>query len=369
MAQVLLNEIEKSYGDVQVVRKLSLQVAAGEFLVLVGASGCGKSTTLRMVAGLESITSGELRIGERVVNDVPPRDRDIAMVFQSYALYPHMTVYDNMAFGLTLRKVPKAEIATRVRHAAAMLGLDTLLDRKPAALSGGQRQRVAMGRAVVRQPAVFLFDEPLSNLDAKLRVQMRLEIAKLHKRLQATILYVTHDQVEAMTLADRIAVMHQGVLQQCASPHEIYATPVNTYVATFIGSPAMNLLPVAVTQDASGWQLTGSGLTLQLGPQEHNLPSTLTVGVRPQDWRRAQATEAIHARLRVEVVEPLGAETNVFGVLVDAIAVPIADKTAQQRQESATIWRSDPSDRVGDGDEIALHITRFHLFSADGQRL
>ena len=369
MAEVQLADIEKSYGDVHVVRQLNLQVAAGEFLVLVGASGCGKSTTLRMVAGLESISRGELRIGGRLVNDVPPRDRDIAMVFQSYALYPHMTVYDNMAFGLTLRKVPKPEVDQRVQAAAAMLGLGELLSRKPAALSGGQRQRVAMGRAVVRQPAVFLFDEPLSNLDAKLRVQMRLEIAKLHKRLHATILYVTHDQVEAMTLADRIAVMHEGVLQQCAAPQTIYNAPANTYVATFIGSPAMNLLPVRVERQSGGLRLSGSGLDLRVQARG-DAPDELVVGVRPQDWRRAADGEACHARLHVEVTEPLGAETNVFGNLADAqpstVAVP--DATTRQRQANATIWRTDPADPVRDGEAVGLHVTRLHLFDAAGRR-
>ncbi|MBM4345824.1 MAG: sn-glycerol-3-phosphate ABC transporter ATP-binding protein UgpC [Deltaproteobacteria bacterium] len=367
MAEVQLADIEKSYGDVHVVRRLNLQVAAGEFLVLVGASGCGKSTTLRMVAGLESITRGELRIGGRLVNDVAPRDRDIAMVFQSYALYPHMTVYDNMAFGLTLRKVPKAEIAERVQAAAAMLGLGDLLARKPAALSGGQRQRVAMGRAVVRQPAVFLFDEPLSNLDAKLRVQMRLEIAKLHKRLNATILYVTHDQVEAMTLADRIAVMHEGVLQQCAAPQTVYNAPANTYVATFIGSPAMNLLPVRTEWQGDQLRLRGSGLDLRAAAPA-DAPAEMVVGVRPQDWRRAPAGAAAHARLRVEVTEPLGAETNVFGALTAQDPVAATDPTTRQRLASATIWRTDPADLVRDGDEVDLQVTRLHLFDAAGQR-
>lgn len=303
MAGVILQDIEKLYGDVAVVRKLNLRVADGEFLVLVGASGCGKSTTLRMVAGLEAISAGTLHIGERLVNDVHPRDRDIAMVFQSYALYPHMSVYENMAFGLRLRKVAPEQIDARVSAAAELLGLTTFLQRKPAALSGGQRQRVAMGRAVVREPSVFLFDEPLSNLDAKLRVQMRLEIAKLHKRLRTTILYVTHDQIEAMTLADRIAVMHEGLLQQCATPDEIYRKPANTYVATFIGSPSMNLWPVRFEKGA----LLAPGLCLaDAGDLADNTQYTL--GVRPQDLRVVAAGEA-DLTLQVDVVEPLGSET------------------------------------------------------------
>ena len=364
MARVLLTDIEKSYGQVAVVRKLNLDIAAGEFVVLVGASGCGKSTTLRMVAGLEAITAGTLTIGDRVVNTVPPRDRDIAMVFQSYALYPHMTVYDNMAFGLTLRKTPKAEIETRVQAAAKMLGLEPLLQRKPAALSGGQRQRVAMGRAVVRQPAVFLFDEPLSNLDAKLRVQMRLEIARLHKRLGATILYVTHDQVEAMTLADRIAVMHEGVLQQCATPAEIYGAPANTFVATFIGSPAMNLLPVHLENGV----LKGSGLSWPVG-QGQQVGGEAIVGIRPQDWRVARPGEPVHATLRVDVVEPLGAETNVFGELVGATVVAVTDKSTQLRQESGCILRVDPADAPVEGAEVPLVVERVHLFGRNGTRL
>ncbi len=390
MARVLLTDIEKAYGDVRVVRRLNLDVADGEFLVLVGASGCGKSTTLRMVAGLEAISAGDLFIGERRVNDVAPRDRDIAMVFQSYALYPHMTVYQNLAFGLTLRGVPAAEIEKRVQEAAKMLGLVEYLQRKPAALSGGQRQRVAMGRAVVRQPSVFLFDEPLSNLDAKLRVQMRLEIARLHKRLGTTILYVTHDQVEAMTLADRIAVMHEGVLQQCAPPQEIYNRPANTYVATFIGSPAMNLLPVvAQPLPDGGARLVGSGLNVTLnsadvarylpeGPPAGGLPEQLTVGVRPQDWRVVSDSDPqVDALMAVDVTEPLGAETFVFGELELPAGPPGQDLYAgrdgstRHRRESACILRCEPAVPVSDGQRVALHIDRERLllFAADGTRL
>ena len=357
MARVSLIDIEKSYGDVQVVKRLNLDVANGELVVLVGASGCGKSTTLRMVAGLETITAGTLRFDDRVVNDLSPRQRDIAMVFQSYALYPHMTVFENLAFGLRLRQMPQVEIDKRVREAAALLGLDDLLARKPAALSGGQRQRVAMGRAVVREPSVFLFDEPLSNLDAKLRVQMRLEIAKLHQRLGATMLYVTHDQVEAMTLADRIAVMHEGWLQQCASPQEIYAAPANTYVATFIGSPGMNL-----------WRL----------PLGHSFPPDVALmGVRPQDLRACAAAEAT-VQLRVEVVEPLGADTFAYGEAVDAAGRALADPASlgqsdpatRLRAESASVVRLDPQTRVRPGEVLPLAVQpgSLHLFDTSGAR-
>ncbi|MEL7372417.1 MAG: sn-glycerol-3-phosphate ABC transporter ATP-binding protein UgpC, partial [Myxococcota bacterium] len=240
MASLQLENVYKRYGDVEVVKNVNLDIEDGDFVVLVGPSGCGKSTTLRMIAGLEEITEGTMRIGDDVVNKLSPRDRDVAMVFQSYALYPHMTVRDNISFGLKLRKMPKEEIDSRVNDAARILGLDDLLERKPKQLSGGQRQRVAMGRSIVRQPAVFLFDEPLSNLDAKLRVQMRAEIAQLHQRLGTTTVYVTHDQVEAMTLAKHIVVMNKGVVQQVGAPLELYRDPANTFVAGFIGSPSMN---------------------------------------------------------------------------------------------------------------------------------
>ena len=246
MAQVVLDHVTKQFGNVTAVNDLSISVRDKEFLVLVGPSGCGKTTALRMVAGLEEVSGGTISIGDRVVNDVSPKDRDIAMVFQSYALYPHMNVYDNMAFGLKMRHIPKEEIGRRVKEAASILGIEMLLDRKPKALSGGQRQRVALGRAIVREPAVFLMDEPLSNLDAKLRVATRAELIKLHQRLQTTIIYVTHDQVEAMTMGTRIAVMRDGVLQQLESPKNIYEHPANMFVAGFIGSPAMNFFDVGV---------------------------------------------------------------------------------------------------------------------------
>src|ERR1700693_5694427 len=263
MAQVVLKELNKKYDEVHAVKDVNLTIRDKEFMVLVGPSGCGKTTTLRMVAGLEEITSGEIAIGDRVVNDLPPKDRDIAMVFQNYALYPHMSVYDNMAFGLKMRKFPKPEIQKRVQDAAEILGIQELLKRKPRQLSGGQRQRVAGGRAIVRHPQVFLFDEPLSNLDAKLRVQMRVELKRLHERLETTAIYVTHDQVEAMTLGSRVVVMKDGWVQQVGEPLEIYGRPANKFVAGFIGSPAMNFAHVRVGGAHGGVFARGGGLPLQ----------------------------------------------------------------------------------------------------------
>ncbi|CAN5623779.1 sn-glycerol-3-phosphate ABC transporter ATP-binding protein UgpC [soil metagenome] len=318
MTQVSIRNVVKDYETYQAVRGVNLDIRAGEFLVLVGPSGCGKSTMLRMIAGLEDISSGEIQIGDRVVNDVPPRDRDIAMVFQNYALYPHMSVYDNMAFGLQLRKLPKAEIEPRVAKAAKILDLTSLLDRKPRALSGGQRQRVAMGRSIVRDAKVFLFDEPLSNLDAKLRVHMRTEIKKIHQTVRTTTIYVTHDQVEAMTLADRVVVMNHGVIEQVGTPQELYRHPVNRFVAGFIGSPAMNFLPCALSQ-------AGDGLALRL-PDGQTLPvpasraaryvaqagTALELGLRPEHLTNVSEglrSEAPTLNARVEVVEPMGSET------------------------------------------------------------
>lgn len=293
MAGVILENVSKSYGDTEVVRDVGLEVADGEFVVFVGPSGCGKSTLLRMIAGLEDIGSGRIRIGGAVVNEVAPSKRGVAMVFQSYALYPHMTVYRNMAFGLEQAKTPRAEIDRRVRSAAEVLHIAEFLDRSPRALSGGQRQRVAIGRAIVREPEVFLFDEPLSNLDAALRVHTRLEIARLHERLGTTMIYVTHDQVEAMTLADRIVILREGRIEQIGSPVELYERPQNTFVAQFIGSPKMNLLSSGDLADTAPQALKS------LDPQ------AAVIGIRPEHLRACAPEDAL-IRARLELVEPLG---------------------------------------------------------------
>lgn len=319
MAQVILRKLNKSYGDIQVVQDVNLEIPDREFFVLVGPSGCGKSTTLRMIAGLEEITSGEVWIGDRLVNKVPPKDRDIAMVFQNYALYPHMTVYQNMAFGLKLRKYSKKEIEARVKEAAEILGIEPLLERRPKELSGGQRQRVAVGRSIVRKPKVFLFDEPLSNLDAKMRVRMRVELSKLHNRLQATMIYVTHDQLEAMTLASRVAVMKDGVVQQVAPPLQLYSQPDNKFVAGFIGSPPMNFMEVSVVQRNGGLCLDVQKkgfikLEAQMAKKlESRAGQTLILGVRPEDvydkvYYMGGSAESRVVKGRVEVIEPMGAE-------------------------------------------------------------
>ena len=323
MASVTLRNIEKVYpGGVKAVKGVNLEIRNKEFLVLVGPSGCGKSTTLRMVAGLEDITAGEIFIGDTLVNGVPPKDRDIAMVFQNYALYPHMTVYKNMAFGLMLRKYPKKEIRQRVQEAAEILGITELLGRKPKALSGGQRQRVAVGRAIVRQPKVFLFDEPLSNLDAKLRVQMRAEIKKLHQRLQATMIYVTHDQVEAMTMGDRIVVMLDGEIQQIAEPLELYHRPANKFVAGFIGSPPMNLIEglICATNGTMRFRDPSGVLDLAVPEDKRSIldayvDKKVSIGIRPEDLNENPSQEPIDGRsiqANVEVVEPMGSEINVY---------------------------------------------------------
>jgi multiple sugar transport system ATP-binding protein len=330
MASVTLRDVRKEYdhgGRAQVaVHDVNLEIADGELVVLVGPSGCGKSTTLRMIAGLESVTAGTLSIGERVVNDLPPRERDVAMVFQNYALYPHMTAYENMAFALRLRKRPAREIEERVRRAANMLGIEELLPRKPRAMSGGQRQRVAVGRAVVREPEVFLFDEPLSNLDARLRVQMRREFAKLHERLGATMVYVTHDQLEAMTLGDRIVVMNEGRVQQIDTPMALYEHPANTFVARFMGTPPMNLIEgVVVSDGAIRFRSSDGSLVLtppdrwaaRLAPYAAGERGVI-LGVRPEDISIvADAEEAARSgdstvRARVELVEPTGSEALIY---------------------------------------------------------
>jgi len=360
MAKVRLDSVGKTYANgVNAVSDVSFETGDGELLVLVGPSGCGKSTTLRLIAGLESITTGDVHIGGRRVNDVAPRDRDIAMVFQNYALYPHMTVFANLAFGLKLRKLSRAEIDERVRAAAATLDIGAVLERRPAELSGGQRQRVAVGRAIVRDPAVFLFDEPLSNLDAKLRAQTRKEIARLHRDLGATMIYVTHDQVEAMTLGDRIVVMDGGVVQQIATPSRLYDRPANRFVAGFIGNPSMNLVVGGVVrQDGPWFRSSGPGLHLALdGATGIPEPGTaVTLGFRPEHATITAETSPATAELVIDVIEPLGNEMIVYGRAGEAeVAVRLA-----------------PRDLPAPGSTVNLLIdrSRLHFFeAASGDRL
>lgn len=360
MASVTYENVYKRFGEVVAVNDMSIEVADKEFLVLVGPSGCGKTTALRLLAGLEEISEGKISIGDRTVNDVAPKDRDIAMVFQSYALYPHMSVYDNMAFGLKLRKIPKDEIKRSVNKAADILGIQDLMDRKPRQLSGGQRQRVAVGRAIVREPKVFLFDEPLSNLDAKLRVAMRAEINKLHQRLETTFIYVTHDQVEAMTMATRIAVINFGVLQQIDSPHNLYDKPKNLFVAGFIGSPAMNFFPAKLRKD-NGRLIVDAGVFAVPIPAENakayqdHEGKQVTFGIRPEDihdpdFKPANMhTENIEAK--VDVTELMGNE--IFLHMFSG--------------ENSFVARVDPRSnlRAGQKAQIALDMDKFHLFDAE----
>ncbi|GAB7386730.1 sn-glycerol-3-phosphate ABC transporter ATP-binding protein UgpC [Bacillaceae bacterium] len=364
MAGVTLKHVYKRYaGGVVAVKDFNLEIKDKEFLVLVGPSGCGKSTTLRMIAGLEEISEGELYIGDRLVNDVPPKDRDIAMVFQSYALYPHMNVYQNMAFGLKLRKFKKEEIDKRIREAAKILDIEHLLDRKPKALSGGQRQRVALGRAIVREPQVFLMDEPLSNLDAKLRVQMRTEISKLQKRLETTTIYVTHDQTEAMTMGDRIVVMKDGVIQQAATPEEIYHKPANLFVAGFIGSPSMNFINGRITEENGNLLFTSQGLSVTLpNPQAKLIKEKgyvgkeVIFGIRPEhigisDVQNGEAGDHTFTA-NIDVVENMGSELYIyFGNIgnTDMIA------------------RVDAKTKIQEGSRIrlALDMTQFHVFDKE----
>ena len=363
MASLSLKHINKKYPNgFEAVKDFNLEIEDKEFVIFVGPSGCGKSTTLRMVAGLEDISSGELWIGDKLVNDVEPKDRDIAMVFQNYALYPHMTVYDNMAFGLKLRKVPKDEIDKMVREAAKILDLEALLDRKPKALSGGQRQRVAMGRAIVRNPKVFLMDEPLSNLDAKLRVQMRIEIAKLHQRLGTTIIYVTHDQTEAMTLGTRIVVMKDGVIQQVDTPQNLYDRPQNLFVAGFMGSPQMNFLDAKVN-------ISGNDVSLKVGDYVLKVPEskkqalikgnyngkTVVLGIRPEDVHDSEEFIAANpdsvVESTVKVYELLGAEVYLY--------FDVAGTQMTARVNSRTPLRT------GDKAVFALEMDRIHLFDKE----
>ncbi len=355
MAAVSIRAVHKRFGSTPVIRGVDIEIVDGEFCVLVGPSGCGKSTLLRMLAGLEEITGGEVWIGSRIVNKVAPKERDVAMVFQNYALYPHMTVRDNMSFALMLAKQSKSEIETRVAKAAGILGLAQLLDRYPRQLSGGQRQRVAMGRAIVRDPQVFLFDEPLSNLDAKLRVQMRTEIKELHQRLKTTSIYVTHDQIEAMTMADRIVVMRDGIVEQTGTPLELYDTPVNTFVAGFIGSPAMNLVPgvARINGTAPGVEFEG-GVRLPLPASARASDGQAVLyGMRPEHCVLS-AGGGLPAE--VVVVEPTGADTQLF--------------CRFNGQELTSLVRDRVSCRAGDHVALAPDVARAHLFDAEsGARL
>ena len=359
MASVVLKNVVKRFGSTTAVDNLSIEIEDKEFAVLVGSSGCGKSTALRMIAGLESITSGEIRIGDTRVNDMAPRERDVAMVFQNYALYPHMSVRENMGFGLKIRNLASKEIDERVREAADILGLDELLDRKPKELSGGQRQRVAVGRAIVRKPKVFLFDEPLSNLDAKLRVAMRAEISKLHRRLGATIVYVTHDQVEAMTMADRIFIMSKGLLQQSGAPMEVYSRPVNHFVAGFIGSPSMNFIDATLAKADGGLAIDAEGFKVAL-PEAFNaslvehVGRQIVFGVRPEDIGLADtaSNEQNTLTARAEVVELLGSELFVY-------------LTCGRHTIVARMEVPDTPIAVGDTLQIALKMPKTHVFDKD----
>jgi multiple sugar transport system ATP-binding protein len=397
MAKIVFEGVTKEFGgEVVAVDDLSLEIEDGEFMVLVGPSGCGKTTALRMVAGLEEISSGFVRIGDRVVNGVAPKDRDVAMVFQNYALYPHMTVYNNMAFGLQLRKMDKAEIDRRVRQAASVLGLEEFLQRKPKALSGGQRQRVAMGRAIVREPQAFLMDEPLSNLDAKLRVQMRAEVSKIQSNLGVTTIYVTHDQIEAMTMGDRVAVLKKGLLQQVDGPQVLYEHPVNLFVAGFIGSPAMNMVMATLERSGDGVRVAfgSDGVRLRVADQlVSGRPGLrafegrpVVVGIRPEDMEDASLVPGVPAdqRLRatVDIRESLGSEVLIHFTLQappvltedtrelarDTGATHAADLEARaERAESNFVARLDPRTHASEREPIELSVDtgRLHFFDPD----
>jgi multiple sugar transport system ATP-binding protein len=363
MASVTFQNVHKKFGDLTIIKDLNIEVQDKEFLVLVGPSGCGKTTALRLLAGLEEITGGEIKIGDRVVNDVAPKDRDIAMVFQSYALYPHLSVYDNMAFGLKLRKTPKEDIKRRVGVAADILGIQDLLQRKPRQLSGGQRQRVAVGRAIVREPKVFLFDEPLSNLDAKLRVQMRSEISKLHQRLQTTFIYVTHDQTEAMTMATRIAVINKGDLQQLDTPQNLYDYPNNLFVAGFIGSPAMNFFPAKIVKEGNSIFVDAEDFRVEI-PDNLTAPykgmdgKQVVFGIRPENIHDPEfAPHNIHGEKvssKVDVTELMGNETLLY--LVSG--------------KNTYVGRVDPRShlRVGDQAQFIFDMDKFHIFDAETEQ-
>jgi multiple sugar transport system ATP-binding protein len=395
VAEIVLEDVWKVYPDgTEAVRALDLAIADGEFVVLVGPSGCGKTTALRMVAGLEVISKGTVRIGDHVVNDVPPKERDIAMVFQNYALYPHMSVFDNMAFGLKLQKLPKDEISDRVREAAGILGLDELLERKPAALSGGQRQRVAMGRAIVRHPQAFLMDEPLSNLDAKLRVQMRSEIARIQHDLGVTTIYVTHDQTEAMTMGDRVAVIRKGLLQQVDSPQTLYEHPVNLFVAGFIGSPAMNLFDATLVADGDGIAVEFGGFHLPVPAEvvaerpdlRRFVDRVLVLGIRPEDMEDASLVSDAPPERRihstVDLREALGSDVVVHVTIaappamtddMKELASDVGQEALEHVQQLAAgghttlLARLNPRSIAGKGDRIELVVDthRLHFFDPD----
>ena len=370
MSSVTIDKLDKTYSpgkkdSFRAVKGIDLEIHDKEFMVLVGPSGCGKSTTLRMIAGLEEITGGTLKIGDRIVNDVAPKDRGIAMVFQNYALYPHMTVFDNMAFGLKLQRMPREEIKRRVDNAADILGLESMLDRKPKALSGGQRQRVAVGRAIVRQPEVFLFDEPLSNLDAKMRVQMRTEISKLHARLDATMIYVTHDQVEAMTMGDRICVMKDGNIMQVDGPLNLYNNPQNMFVAGFIGSPPMNFFKGQVVDGDGGKKFvetpaSGKGFELlldnRLATSAQKGGKEIVFGIRPEDIETVSATDAESIEAIIDVAEPMGAETFLY------LTTPGGHNFIGKVQ-------ADHSFSLGEKIHVRFDLARCHLFDAETENV
>jgi multiple sugar transport system ATP-binding protein len=397
MAEIKLEKVTKRFaGDTVAVNELDLYIKDGEFMVFVGPSGCGKTTALRMIAGLETVTEGDVRIGDRVVNDVPPKDRDIAMVFQNYALYPHMTVYDNMAFGLKLAKTDKSEIDRRVKEAAKVLGLQEFLSRKPRALSGGQRQRVAMGRAIVREPQAFLMDEPLSNLDAKLRVQMRSEIGRIQHDLEVTTVYVTHDQVEAMTMGDRVAVIKKGELQQVGTPTELFEKPLNLFVAGFIGSPSMNFASARIEESNGGYSFKLGDQTLKLDekvlserPDLKNYSGKdIVVGIRPQDFEDAELTsdapEDSRIKVKIDLVEAIGTETLIHFV-VDA-PIALTDDMKELAQDAGTDARTleersreghnefvatvDPRSKIKEGEsaELAIDVSRLHFFDPESNK-
>ncbi len=365
MANVTLKSVVKRFGEVVAVNNVDLDIQDEEFMVLVGPSGCGKTTTLRCIAGLEEVDEGEIYIGDALVNDVPPKDRDIAMVFQNYALYPHMDVYNNMAFGLKLRKFPKDEIDRRVKEAADILGIHELLKRKPKQLSGGQRQRVAVGRAIVRHPKVFLFDEPLSNLDAKLRVQMRAELSKLHERLKTTMIYVTHDQIEAMTMGDRIVVMKDGLVQQVGTPLELYNKPLNKFVAGFIGTPSMNFLDVVVKKEGDVLYLDGESFKIKLPVEirsalEPYVNKEVTLGIRPQDiydYSFSQDMAEIDGNVIdtiVDIVEPLGSEQTLYLITGPHTFIAQLD------------MRTHVS--VGEELKVVVDVSKMHLFDVETEQ-